>query len=149
MQSYGSRAVKPPIIYGDVKWTAPLTVDETVYAQSLTDKPVKGMLTGPVTILNWSFERVDLPRKVVQDQIALAINEEVLALEAAGIKVIQVDEPALREGFHHYALNITNNILKMLFYHLNLQRLQFVMKLKSIHICVILNSVKSFMLFMT
>ncbi|SUK94493.1 5-methyltetrahydropteroyltriglutamate--homocysteine methyltransferase [Staphylococcus aureus] len=98
VQSYGSRAVKPPIIYGDVKWTAPLTVDETVYAQSLTDKPVKGMLTGPVTILNWSFERVDLPRKVVQDQIALAINEEVLALEAAGIKVIQVDEPALREG---------------------------------------------------
>lgn len=98
VQSYGSRAVKPPIIYGDVKWTTPLTVDETVYAQSLTDKPVKGMLTGPVTILNWSFERVDLPRSEVQDQIALAINEEVLALEKAGIKVIQVDEPALREG---------------------------------------------------
>lgn len=98
VQSYGSRAVKPPIIYGDVKWTTPLTVDETVYAQSLTDKPVKGMLTGPVTILNWSFERVDLPRAEVQDQIALAINEEVLALEKAGIKVIQVDEPALREG---------------------------------------------------
>ncbi|MFW3591152.1 5-methyltetrahydropteroyltriglutamate--homocysteine S-methyltransferase [Staphylococcus caprae] len=98
VQSYGSRAVKPPVIYGDVKWTAPLTVKETVYAQSLTDKPVKGMLTGPVTILNWSFERVDVPRKVVQDQIALAIDEEVLALEEAGIKVIQVDEPALREG---------------------------------------------------
>ncbi|UWF57981.1 5-methyltetrahydropteroyltriglutamate--homocysteine S-methyltransferase [Staphylococcus hyicus] len=98
VQSYGSRAVKPPIIYGDVKWTAPLTVKETVYAQSLTDKPVKGMLTGPVTILNWSFERVDLPRENVQNQIALAINEEVLALEEAGIKVIQVDEPALREG---------------------------------------------------
>ncbi|MCQ9291674.1 5-methyltetrahydropteroyltriglutamate--homocysteine S-methyltransferase [Staphylococcus hyicus] len=98
VQSYGSRAVKPPIIYGDVKWTAPLTVKETVYAQSLTDKPVKGMLTGPVTILNWSFERVDLPREDVQNQIALAINEEVLALEEAGIKVIQVDEPALREG---------------------------------------------------
>ncbi|MDO5375805.1 MAG: 5-methyltetrahydropteroyltriglutamate--homocysteine S-methyltransferase [Staphylococcus rostri] len=98
VQSYGSRAVKPPIIYGDVKWTAPLTVAETVYAQSLTDKPVKGMLTGPVTILNWSFERVDIPRETVQNQIALAINEEVLALEAAGIKVIQVDEPALREG---------------------------------------------------
>ena len=98
VQSYGSRAVKPPIIYGDVKWTEPLTVKETVYAQSLTDKPVKGMLTGPVTILNWSFERVDLPRAEVQDQIALAINEEVLALEKAGIKVIQVDEPALREG---------------------------------------------------
>lgn len=98
VQSYGSRAVKPPIIYGDVKWTAPLTVKETLYAQSLTDKPVKGMLTGPVTILNWSFERVDIPRSEVQDQIALAINEEVLALEEAGIKIIQVDEPALREG---------------------------------------------------
>lgn len=98
VQSYGSRAVKPPIIYGDVKWTAPLTIDETVYAQNLTDKPVKGMLTGPVTILNWSFERVDIPRSTVQDQIALAINEEVLALEKAGIQVIQVDEPALREG---------------------------------------------------
>lgn len=98
VQSYGSRAVKPPIIYGDVKWTAPLTIDETAYAQSLTDKPVKGMLTGPVTILNWSFERVDIPRSTVQDQIALAINEEVLALEKAGIQVIQVDEPALREG---------------------------------------------------
>ncbi|MGS3836608.1 5-methyltetrahydropteroyltriglutamate--homocysteine S-methyltransferase [Staphylococcus pseudintermedius] len=98
VQSYGSRAVKPPIIYGDVKWTAPLTIDETVYAQSLTDKPVKGMLTGPITILNWSFERVDIPRSTVQDQIALAINEEVLALEKAGIQVIQVDEPALREG---------------------------------------------------
>ncbi|MCU5746480.1 5-methyltetrahydropteroyltriglutamate--homocysteine S-methyltransferase [Staphylococcus sp. SQ8-PEA] len=98
VQSYGSRAVKPPIIYGDVKWTEPITVEETKYAQSLTDRPVKGMLTGPVTILNWSFERVDIPREQVQDQIALAINEEVLALEEAGIKVIQVDEPALREG---------------------------------------------------
>ncbi|MBF7019758.1 5-methyltetrahydropteroyltriglutamate--homocysteine S-methyltransferase [Staphylococcus sp. 18_1_E_LY] len=98
VQSYGSRAVKPPIIYGDVKWNEPLTVKETLYAQGLTDKPVKGMLTGPVTILNWSFERVDLPREEVQNQIALAINEEVLALEDAGIKIIQVDEPALREG---------------------------------------------------
>ena len=98
VQSYGSRAVKPPIIYGDVKWSEPLTVKETLYAQSLTNKPVKGMLTGPVTILNWSFERVDLPREEVQDQIALAINEEVLALEKAGIQIIQVDEPALREG---------------------------------------------------
>ncbi|MGX0819091.1 5-methyltetrahydropteroyltriglutamate--homocysteine methyltransferase [Staphylococcus saprophyticus] len=98
VQSYGSRAVKPPVIYGDVKWTEPLTVKETLYAQSLTDKPVKGMLTGPVTILNWSFERVDLPREEVQDQIALAINEEVLALESEGIQIIQVDEPALKEG---------------------------------------------------
>ena len=147
VQSYGSRAVKPPIIYGDVKWTAPLTVDETVYAQSLTDKPVKGMLTGPVTILNWSFERVDLPRKVVQDQIALAINEEVLA-KLQESKLSKLTNLHYVKAYH-YALNITNNILKMLFYHLNLQRLQFVMKLKSIHICVILNSVKSFMLFMT
>ena len=92
-----ARAVKPPVIYGDVKWTEPLTVKETVYAQSLTDKPVKGMLTGPVTILT-GHSNVDVPRKVVQDQIALAIDEEVLALEEAGIKVIQVDEPALREG---------------------------------------------------
>ncbi|MCY1563654.1 5-methyltetrahydropteroyltriglutamate--homocysteine S-methyltransferase [Staphylococcus pettenkoferi] len=98
VQSYGSRAVKPPIIYGDVKWTEPITVAETKYAQSLTAHPVKGMLTGPVTILNWSFERVDIPRSRVQDQIALAINEEVLALEEAGIRIIQVDEPALREG---------------------------------------------------
>ncbi|MCE4956722.1 5-methyltetrahydropteroyltriglutamate--homocysteine S-methyltransferase [Macrococcoides caseolyticum] len=98
VQSYGSRAVKPPIIYGDVYWTKPLTVKETVYAQSLTDKPVKGMLTGPVTILNWSFERVDIPKTEVQNQIALAIRAEVEALETAGIKIIQVDEPALREG---------------------------------------------------
>ena len=98
VQSYGSRAVKPPVIYGDVKWTEPLTVKETVYAQSLTDKPVKGMLTGPVTILNWSFERVDVPRKVVQDQIALAIDEEVISARRSGYKSNQVDEPALREG---------------------------------------------------
>ncbi|MGE7078656.1 squalene synthase HpnC [Staphylococcus capitis] len=119
VQSYGSRAVKPPVIYGDVKWTEPLTVKETVYAQSLTDKPVKGMLTGPVTILNWSFERVDVPRKVVQDQIALAIDEEVLALEEAGIKVIQVDEPALREGlplrseYHNQYLKDAVNSFKL------------------------------------
>src|SRR5699024_12689457 len=72
--------------------------DLTLYAQSLTDKPVKGMLTGPVTILNWSLKRVDIPRREVQDQIALAINEEVLALEDAGIKIIQVDEPAIQQG---------------------------------------------------
>ncbi|MDS3997250.1 5-methyltetrahydropteroyltriglutamate--homocysteine S-methyltransferase [Staphylococcus capitis] len=119
VQSYGSRAVKPPVIYGDVKWTEPLTVKETVYAQSLTDKPVKGMLTGPVTILNWSFERVDVSRKVVQDQIALAIDEEVLALEEAGIKVIQVDEPALREGlplrseYHNQYLKDAVNSFKL------------------------------------
>ncbi|WP_281381421.1 5-methyltetrahydropteroyltriglutamate--homocysteine S-methyltransferase [Geomicrobium halophilum] len=98
VQSYGSRGVKPPIIYGDVRFKAPMTVEETLYAQSLTDKPVKGMLTGPVTILNWSFERDDLPKQQVAFQIAEAIKEEVSALEDAGIEMIQIDEPALREG---------------------------------------------------
>ncbi|QDI91691.1 5-methyltetrahydropteroyltriglutamate--homocysteine S-methyltransferase [Salicibibacter halophilus] len=98
VQSYGSRGVKPPIIYGDVRFKEPMTVEETVYAQSLTDKPVKGMLTGPVTILNWSFERDDLPNQQVAFQIAEAMKEEVSALEDAGIEMIQIDEPALREG---------------------------------------------------
>ncbi|MGU3473946.1 5-methyltetrahydropteroyltriglutamate--homocysteine S-methyltransferase [Paenibacillus sp. D51F] len=98
VQSYGSRCVKPPVIYGDVRLTKPMTVKETVYAQSLTSHPVKGMLTGPVTILNWSFVRHDLPRTEVAFQIALALRKEVEALEAAGIGMIQVDEPALREG---------------------------------------------------
>ncbi|MDR2708579.1 MAG: 5-methyltetrahydropteroyltriglutamate--homocysteine S-methyltransferase [Elusimicrobiota bacterium] len=97
VQSYGTRCVKPPIIWGDVKRTVPLTLDESKYAQSLTTKPVKGMLTGPVTILNWSFPREDISVKESTYQIALAIAEEVLALEAAGIKVIQIDEAALRE----------------------------------------------------
>lgn len=96
--SYGSRCVKPPIIYGDVKWEKPMTLDETVYAQSLTTKPVKGMLTGPITILNWSFVRDDVPRSIVAQQIALALRQEIEALETAGIRIIQVDEPALREG---------------------------------------------------
>ncbi|MGE7090466.1 5-methyltetrahydropteroyltriglutamate--homocysteine S-methyltransferase [Lysinibacillus sp. NPDC048646] len=96
--SYGSRCVKPPIIYGDVAWETPMTVKETVYAQSLTNRYVKGMLTGPVTILNWSFVRDDISRKDVTYQIALALRKEVEALEAAGIAIIQVDEPALREG---------------------------------------------------
>lgn len=96
--SYGSRCVKPPIIYGDVEWEAPMTVKETAYAQSLTNRYVKGMLTGPVTILNWSFVRDDISRRDVTYQIALALREEVKALETEGIKVIQVDEPALREG---------------------------------------------------
>jgi 5-methyltetrahydropteroyltriglutamate--homocysteine methyltransferase len=98
VQSYGSRCVKPPVIFGDVEYTAPMTVAETVYAQSLSEAPVKGMLTGPVTILNWSFVRDDLPRRDVAFQIALALRQEVEALEAAGIGMIQVDEPALREG---------------------------------------------------
>jgi len=96
--SYGSRCVKPPIIYGDVAWASPITVKESAYAQSLTKRFVKGMLTGPVTILNWSFVRDDLSRKDVAYQIALALRKEVEALESAGISIIQVDEPALREG---------------------------------------------------
>jgi len=96
--SYGSRCVKPPIIYGDVAWTHPMTVKEVVEAQALTDHYVKGMLTGPVTILNWSFVRNDIPRELVARQIGYAIRQEVTALERAGIKIIQVDEPALREG---------------------------------------------------
>lgn len=98
VQSYGSRCVKPPIIYGDVEFTSPMTAAETVYAQSLTEAPVKGMLTGPITILNWSFVRDDKPREEVAYQIALALRDEVEALEAAGIGMIQVDEPAMREG---------------------------------------------------
>ncbi|MDF2927215.1 MAG: 5-methyltetrahydropteroyltriglutamate--homocysteine methyltransferase [Paenibacillaceae bacterium] len=98
VQSYGSRCVKPPVIYGDVELAAPMTIRETVYAQSLTEAPVKGMLTGPVTILNWSFVRDDKPREEVAYQIALALRDEVEALEAAGIGMIQVDEPAIREG---------------------------------------------------
>ncbi|CAL8468951.1 g8492 [Coccomyxa elongata] len=98
VQSYGSRYVRPPIIYGDVSRTGPITVKEFKYAQSLTQKPVKGMLTGPVTILNWSFPRKDISRSAQAYQLALALREEVADLEAAGCKVIQVDEPALREG---------------------------------------------------
>lgn len=96
--SYGSRCVKPPIIYGDVEWTHEMTVKEVVDAQALTNKYVKGMLTGPVTILNWSFVRNDISREDVALQIGYALRQEVEALEKAGIKIIQVDEPALREG---------------------------------------------------
>lgn len=98
VQSYGTRCVKPPILYGDVIRTQPMTVDWITYAQSLTPKPMKGMLTGPVTILCWSFVRDDQPRSITCKQIALALREEVKDLEEAGIGVIQVDEPAIREG---------------------------------------------------
>ncbi|GAB6038035.1 5-methyltetrahydropteroyltriglutamate--homocysteine S-methyltransferase [Fundidesulfovibrio butyratiphilus] len=98
VQSYGARCVKPPVLHGDVSRPAPMTVKWTSFAQSLTDKPVKGMLTGPVTILRWSFVRDDQPQTETCRQIALAIRDEVLDLEAAGATVIQVDEPALREG---------------------------------------------------
>ncbi|GGE58029.1 methionine synthase (B12-independent) [Pedobacter psychrotolerans] len=98
VQSYGSRCVKPPIIYGDISRPQPMTVKWTSYAQSLTSKYMKGMLTGPVTILQWSFVRNDQPRSETCTQIALAIRDEVVDLENAGIKIIQIDEPAIREG---------------------------------------------------
>ncbi|MBQ1023817.1 5-methyltetrahydropteroyltriglutamate--homocysteine S-methyltransferase [Micromonospora sp. C95] len=97
VQSYGSRCVRPPIIYGDVSRKAPMTVEWSTYAQSLTSKPVKGMLTGPVTILAWSFVRTDQTLADTADQVALALRDECRDLESAGIRVIQVDEPALRE----------------------------------------------------
>src|SRR5215207_7867397 len=98
VQSYGSRYVRPPIIYGDIARPRPMTLRWATYAQGLTKRPVKGMLTGPVTILNWSFVRDDQPREETCRQIALAIRDEVADLDAAGIAVIQIDEPALREG---------------------------------------------------
>ena len=98
VQSYGSRCVKPPIIFGDVSRPKPMTVKWTAYAQSLTSKYMKGMLTGPVTIVQWSFVRNDQPRSETCTQIALAIRDEVCDLENAGIKIIQIDEPAIREG---------------------------------------------------
>lgn len=98
VQSYGSRCVKPPILFGDISRPQAMTVEWIRYAQSLTTKPMKGMLTGPVTLLNWSFVRDDQPRSLSCKQLALAIREEVLDLEAAGVRVIQIDEAALREG---------------------------------------------------
>ncbi|XP_014524546.1 uncharacterized protein LOC106780750, partial [Vigna radiata var. radiata] len=98
VQSYGSRCVKPPIIFGDVYRSNPMTVEWSKYAQSLTKKYVKGMLTGPVTILQWSFVRNDQPRWQTCMQVALAIRDEIIDLEKAGIKIIQIDEPAIREG---------------------------------------------------
>ncbi|MSO41251.1 MAG: 5-methyltetrahydropteroyltriglutamate--homocysteine S-methyltransferase [Solirubrobacterales bacterium] len=98
VQSYGSRCVRPPIIFGDVRRPSQMTVEWTTYAQSLTERPMKGMLTGPVTMLQWSFVRDDQPRAETCRQLALAIRDEVIDLEAAGVPIIQVDEPAIREG---------------------------------------------------
>ncbi|WP_054022981.1 5-methyltetrahydropteroyltriglutamate--homocysteine S-methyltransferase [Bacillus sp. FJAT-28004] len=98
VQSYGSRCVKPPIIFGDVAFEEAMTVEETKYAQSKTERPVKGMLTGPITIMNWSFVRDDITREQIAYQLAYALRQEVEALEQAGIGMIQVDEPAVREG---------------------------------------------------
>ncbi|GGZ04273.1 MAG: 5-methyltetrahydropteroyltriglutamate--homocysteine methyltransferase [Shewanella sp.] len=98
VQSYGSRCVKPPLIYGDISRPQPMTLAWAEYAQSLTDKPVKGMLTGPVTILHWSFVREDLPKETIAYQLGLAIRDEVADLQQAGIRIIQIDEPAFREG---------------------------------------------------
>ncbi|MDE3207859.1 MAG: 5-methyltetrahydropteroyltriglutamate--homocysteine S-methyltransferase, partial [Pseudomonadota bacterium] len=98
VQSYGSRCVKPPIIYGDVSRPKPMTVGWTHFAQSITTRPVKGMLTGPITLMGWSFVREDLSREAVLLQLALAVRDEVEDLESAGIGIIQIDEPAFREG---------------------------------------------------
>lgn len=98
VQSYGSRCVKPAIIYGDISRPSAMTVDWIRYAQSLTDKVMKGMLTGPVTMLMWSFPREDVSRQVQARQLALALRDEVLDLEKAGIKIVQIDEAAFREG---------------------------------------------------
>lgn len=98
VQSYGSRCVKPPILFGDISRPRPMTLEWITYAQSLTEKPMKGMLTGPVTILNWSFVRDDQPRSASCKQLALAMRQEVLDLEQTGVRVIQIDEAALREG---------------------------------------------------
>ena len=97
VQSYGTRCVKPPVVWGDIHRSKPITVEWSVFAQQQTNKPVKGMLTGPVTILNWSFPREDISLKTQAQQIGLAIRDEVLDLEKNGIKVIQIDEAALRE----------------------------------------------------
>ena len=97
VQSYGSRCTRPPILHGDVRRPAPITVRWSLFAQSLTSRPVKGMLTGPVTIVAWSFVRDDLPLRDVVGQVADAVAQEVADLEAAGVSIIQVDEPALRE----------------------------------------------------
>jgi len=98
VQSYGSRCVRPPLLYGDIERAGPMTVSEVAYAQSLTKKPMKGMLTGPITILQWSFVREDVPRSEVANQIALAIRDEAEDLEKAGIAIVQIDEAAYREG---------------------------------------------------
>jgi 5-methyltetrahydropteroyltriglutamate--homocysteine methyltransferase len=98
VQSYGSRCVKPAIIYGDLSRPNAMTVDWITYAQSLTDKVMKGMLTGPVTMLMWSFPREDVSRKIQAQQLALALRDEVVDLESAGIKIVQIDEAAFREG---------------------------------------------------
>lgn len=117
VQSYGTRCVKPPIIWGDVYRNKPITVEWSVYAQSLTKKIMKGMLTGPVTILNWSFPREDISIKDSISQIALAIRDEVLDLEANGIKVIQIDEAALREKLPLRKLTGIRNILILRYLH--------------------------------
>ncbi|MBN2768051.1 MAG: 5-methyltetrahydropteroyltriglutamate--homocysteine S-methyltransferase [Campylobacterales bacterium] len=106
VQSYGARCVKPPILYGDVSMKKYITVDWITYAQNLTSKPVKGMLTGPVTIINWSFVREDLPKSTIATQIALCLSDEIDELQKRGIKIIQVDEAAFKEGYPLRKINI-------------------------------------------
>ncbi|GEA49816.1 5-methyltetrahydropteroyltriglutamate--homocysteine methyltransferase [Vibrio inusitatus NBRC 102082] len=119
VQSYGSRCVKPAIVVADIEREQPITVDWTQYAQSLTDKPMKGMLTGPVTILCWTFPREDIPRETITNQLAFALQDEVADLQSAGINIIQIDEPAIREGLplksrdHQEYLNWAVNAFKV------------------------------------
>jgi 5-methyltetrahydropteroyltriglutamate--homocysteine methyltransferase len=114
---FGRSYVRPPIIVSDVSRPGPMTVRWSSYAQSLTQRPMKGMLTGPVTILNWSFPRADVSKEVQSRQLALALRDEVVDLEKAGIKAIQVDEPAIREGVsdafdnHRSSLILTNYVI--------------------------------------
>lgn len=107
MQSYGSRCVKPAIVVADIEREKPITVEWSTYAQSLTSKQMKGMLTGPVTILCWTFPREDISRQEIAQQLALALRDEVADLQDAGINIIQIDEPAIREG-----LPLKNAIIK-------------------------------------
>ncbi len=142
VQSYGSRCVKPPVIYGDVALNSPMTVNEIAFAQSLTDKPVKGMLTGPITILNWSFVREDISKYDVTKQIALALQKEIKALEENNVHMIQVDEPALREGLPLKPYK-QQEYLNEAVYAFKLATSKVKIKPKFIHTCVIRNLEKS------
>jgi 5-methyltetrahydropteroyltriglutamate--homocysteine methyltransferase len=141
VQSYGSRGVKPPIIFGDVERIKPMTTKWSTYAQSLTKKPVKGMLTGPITILQWSFVRDDQPRETTANQIALTIREEVTDLEKAGIKIIQIDEPAIREGLP-LRKSDWQNYLKWAVTAFRISSSSVKMKHKFTHTCVTLSLMK-------
>jgi methionine synthase II (cobalamin-independent) len=150
VQSYGTRCVKPPIIWGDVSRNQPITVAESVYAQSLTDKPVKGMLTGPVTILNWSFPREDLSLKESTYQIALAIQAEVLDLERNGIKIIQIDEACTTGKLTITAVRLVFEVPWIgRFQHSGLSTARWPHQLRFIRICATVSLTTSSMPLMT